>query len=104
MPARDYEHSGSTIVEPERGYGLSFGPEETRLAPQLNTLYIPAPRGCRTPRCQGATLVNGPQEFLRRVRGESRPCLAEGRRLHCRFQGVFDSFIGPEMTRHDCQR
>lgn len=66
--------------------------------------YIPAPLGCRIPGCQGATLVIGHQEFVRRVRGESRPCLAEGRRLNCRFQGVFDSFIGPEMTRQDCLR
>lgn len=76
----------------------------TRLAPQLNTLYIPAPLGCRIPRFVQERPWSTAQEFLRRVRGESRPCLAEAIRLHCRFQGAFDSFIGPEVTRQDCLR
>lgn len=62
------------------------------------TRYIPAPLGfCRIPRCQGVTLFNGPRVLeTRSWRIQAVPGrIADVRRLHCRFQGVFDSFIGP---------
>lgn len=55
------------------------------LEPQLNTLYIPAPLGYRIPRFVRERPWSRAQEFLRRVGGESRPCLVEAIRLHCRF-------------------